>query len=52
MDSNKFDKPDEDYVSLLKRLRWWLNKNPANNPIVTQEVEALDWVLDKIGENE
>jgi hypothetical protein len=35
---------------MLKKLRDWLAKNPKNNPVVTDEHDALVWVLGELGE--
>lgn len=40
----------DEHIRYLKKLRGWLKLNPKNNPVVTAEAEALDWVLKEIGE--
>jgi len=50
----KYDLPEkgtrEYHIRYLKKLRGWLKLNPKNNPVVTEEFEALNWVLREIGE--
>jgi hypothetical protein len=40
----------EYHVRMLKKLKGWLDQNPKNNPVVTDEAAALAWVLEEIGE--
>lgn len=52
MDNRKYpEKGTKEYhLKMLKKLRAWLRINPKNNPVVVDEVSALDWVLKQIGE--
>ena len=50
-DNNFPEKGTREYhVRMLKKLRNWLAQNPKNNPVVTDEHAALEWVLEEIGE--
>lgn len=51
-ESNDKQYPDkgtpEYHVIMLKKLHRWLSQNPKNNPIVTEEVAAIGWVLNTV----
>lgn len=38
----------EYHIRMLHKLKNWLDLNPHNNPVVTDEAAALRWVLDLI----
>lgn len=40
----------EYHVRMIKKLKAWLDQNPKNNPVVTDEAAALAWVLQELGE--
>lgn len=46
----RFDKTSDQYqLSMLRKLAGWLSRHPKPNELIKDEVNALNWALEKLG---